>query len=275
MDRINSCSQRERHFSPEEEKELERDMSTSQILNKVRKDASAGSEYVEVRGDDKPWRTVKNDQKMHVGVLGGLSLGHTAIEAIHIAEIHAVESAVVAAGAAGGAVAVGGGAVAGFALGVAEWHHAYLNGKEQHAALVKDEMRVAMLTHLDLPQGYKTEQFKERDQAGRTSDSTVQKMATPFATTDKSLIATLQLHADRGMNAARDFLASGWSKDQFMNAHPDVAKAYARDAAFHDGFDALVWAKKQKGPEVYDQAIKKLEERDCWYAASNITPQRM
>jgi len=36
-------------------------------------------------------------------------------------------------------------------------------------------------------------------------------------------------------------------KDRFLAANPKIAEAYAKDPAFHDGFDSMEWAKKQ-GP---------------------------
>lgn len=267
MDGVNGSGATRRHFSPEEEEALRKDPSTSAVLDQVRKDAHVGGPSVEVRGDDKTWRAVKEEHQNHVGAIGAAHVGHAAFEGIHLAEIHAVEHAV----GKGGAALVPLGAAAGFALGVYEWHEAYLKGQEQSVALAKDELHVAMLTQLDLPHGYKAEQLAERAQAGKSAQSVAQKMATPFATIDKPLIATMQLHADRGMHAGRDFVASGLTKEAFLSANPKLADAYAKDPAFHDGFDAIVWVKHKGGPGAYEAATANLTERDGWYAQSNVS----
>jgi hypothetical protein len=270
MNGVGACGSRDHHFTPEEDEALRKDPSTSQILNAVRSDAHVGGPRVEVRGDDRTWRATKEEQN-HMGRGGWTAVTHTGLDAAHLAEFGAVEKLTaegVGAAVAGGLVIVG--ALGGFALGVHEWNEAHLKGEEQNAALARDELHVAMLTQLELPQGYKTEQLAQRAQAGQSAQSTAQKMATPFATLDKPLVAAMQLHADRGMHAARDLLEAGTTKAAFFAANPKVAEAYTKDAAFHDGFDALVWAHEQKAQGAYKDALAKLTERDCWYSQSNV-----
>jgi len=264
-----ASSPRNHHFSREEEEELHKDPSTSAILNKVRSDANIGGPGIEVRGDDKTWRATKQEQQSHVGVAGGLSIAHAAAEAVHLAELHTVEAATLGGLSVAGGLVIAG-TLGGAALGVSEWLEAHHKGKEQAAALTKDEMHVAMLTQLDLPNGYKAGQIAQRSQAGSSAQSVAMKMATPFSTIDKPLLATMQLHADRGMRSGLDFLESGMPKDRFLAANPKIAEAYAKDPAFHDGFDSMEWAKKQ-GPGEYEATKAKLNERDGWYQQSNVT----
>src|SRR5262249_28068639 len=107
------------------------------------------------------------------------------------------------------------------------------------------------------------------DEVQQHPKSLSQRMSTYFATKDTALVPVLQLHVDRGMMAAREFLGARQSKEAFLKAHPSVADAYAKDAAFHDGFDALVWA-KEKSPAEFADAQKRLDERNAWYSQSNV-----
>jgi hypothetical protein len=268
MSDVSACGSRSTHFSREDEEDLRKEPTTSAILDKARRDANIGGPAVAVRGDDKTWRETKNEQKDFDFASLALHGGHALTEGVHLAEIHAVEKAV----GAGGAGLVIGGAVAGLALGIHEWLEAHHKGDEQRTALAKDELHVAMLTQLKLPEGYKTEQMKERAQAGKGEQSAVSKMATPFATIDKPLVAVMQHHADMGTRAARDFIESGASKEKFLAAHPAIAEAYKRDPAFHDGFDALVWASEQhETPGLYKETLDSANARDCRYAQTSVT----
>lgn len=272
MSDVSACGNRSPYFSREDEDDLRNGPSTTAILDKARRDAHAGGPRVEVRGDDKTWRETKKEQQSHFGIAGGLSVLHAGAEAGHMAEVHAFEMFTAeGVGAGVGAGLVAGGAVAGLALGIHEWLEAHQKGDEQRVALAKDELHVAMLTQLDLPAGYKAEQFKERAQAGQGSGSTAAKMATPLATIDKPLVAVMQHHADLGMRAAREFIESGSSKAAFLTAHPAIDAAYKKDPAFHDGFDSLVWAKEQKDPKPYKDALGAVATRDPRCSQTSVT----
>lgn len=273
MSDVSACGSRSNYFTREDEEALRKEPATSAILDKARRDAGVGGPRVDVRGDDKTWRETKTEQQGHIGTGGGVSLAHAGIEVTHLAEFPAVETFMAEGiGASVGIGLVAGGAVAGLTLGIHEWLEAHHKGDEQRVALAKDELHVAMLTQLDLPKGYKTEQLKERGQAGQSAQSTAQKMATPLATIDKPLVAVMQHHADLGMRAARDFIESGASKEKFLAAHPAIREAYEKDPAFHDGFDALVWAKTQQGaPGLYDETVASFMARDCRYAQTHVS----
>ena len=88
---------------------------------------------------------------------------------------------------------------------------------------------------------------------------------------DKKGLATLQLHADRGMNAARDLLRSGMTVEAFLSVNPRVAESYAKDAAFREGFDAYLHAKANLPAGEMKEVDRKLDERDGWYAQSQIS----
>jgi hypothetical protein len=272
MSDVSACGSRSTHFTREDEDDLRKEPTTSAILDKTRRDANVGGPRVDVRGDDKTWRETKMEQRdFHPSNV--IPLAHAGVDGVHIAEIPWVEAATAeGAGASVGAGLVIGGAAAGLALGIHEWLEAHHKGDEQRTALAKDELHVAMLTQLKLPEGYKTEQLAERAQAGRAAQSTAQKMATPFATIDKPLVAVMQHHADLGTRAARDFIESGSSKEKFLAAHPAIADFYAKDPAFHVGFDSLVWARSEKAPPgLYKETLASVEARDCRYAQTHVS----
>jgi len=272
MSDVSACGSRSAYFSREDEEDLRKEPTTTAILDKARRDAGVGGPRVEVRGDDKTWRETKKEQQGHIGVGGGVSIGHAAVEAAHLAEFHAVETFTGAgAGASVGAGLVAGGAVLGLGLGIYEWAEAHHKGDEQRAALTKDELHVAMLARLDLPQGYKAEQLEERGQAGQGERSAASRTATALATVDKPLVSAMQHHADIGAHAARDFLESGLEKKQFLAAHPAIDAAYKKDPAFHDGFDSLVWAKEQNDPSVYKKALDSVSSRDPRCSQTSVT----
>jgi len=256
-----------RTFTREEEDELRKDQSTSAIMNRARRDLGATGPDVALRGDDKSRRELADEQHVHVGALGAAHRLHTLVDVVHLAEFHAVEKVLEAAPKAGvGLVAAG--AVGGLVLGVLHIKEAHEHGEQLKAAVAKDELHSALLTQLDLPQGYKTTQL-ERHDASRASDGAAMKYAGVFAHKEKALVATLQLHADRGIHAAQDFAASKKTKEAFLAESPAVAKAYAEDAAFRAGFDAHVWARERSPSEV-----AKLESglacRDAGYNTAHI-----
>jgi len=89
-------------------------------------------------------------------------------------------------------------------------------------------------------------------------------------TKDKKGAAVLQLHADRGMNAARELAASGQSVEAFLKANPKVEEAYRKDAAFREGFDAYLWAKGNLPKKDFDAVEASLNERDGWYSRHEV-----
>lgn len=269
---VNGVTSGNRAFTHDEEDLMKLDPSTSTVMNQVRNDAGHDGR-VALRGDDRSLREVKDEQKTHVGIAGAVSRMTTGHAAVEMAEFHAVENAIAlsrltrAIGAGGVIVASG----AELAAGIYHLAEAHAHGREQANTIAKDELHVALLTQLDLPDGYKQAQFERRDTAGRGAQSDVAKMTTQFATKDKALVAVLQLHADRGMNAARDLISSGQSKADFLTANPKIAAAYASDAAFRDGFDAMVWAKDNQSPDQVKDLCKKLDERDARYSQAHVS----
>ncbi len=254
----------DKRFSAAEEEAMRQDQSSSAILNKVRKDSGHGGPDVSVRGDDKPWHEVKDEQHKHIGLAGAAHGVHTSVEIVHLAEFHAIEAATaqgVGAGIAGGAVALG--APIAFALGVHEL------AEEQKTAITRDDLHAAMVTQLDLPAAFKQGELQKWSAASKSASGLPMKMATPFATNDKALVAVLQLHADRGVNAALDM--GSMSKEAYFAANPKIKAAYDADPAFRAGFDAMEWANKPGNEAAKAKLQQDVCDRDARYAQAHVT----
>lgn len=247
---------------------MREDASTSKTLNKVRHDAGYSKE-VDIRGDDKSVQELRKEYSEHgTAEEIGLTTAHTAIEAAA-----AGAEAVVAGGVAGGAGIALFGLVA--AKGVAE---ANRRNAELTKASDQDSTRAAMVCALDLPQGYKNVELARLDAINAGFQSGTMKMGSTLMMRDHKEAAVLQLHADRGMNAARDLVVAGKitreggaaEVSKALAASPSLKAKYDSDAAFKTGFDSLVWA-KQRGTEAdYKAAIQHLDARDARYEQHHI-----
>jgi hypothetical protein len=257
-----------RHFQADQEEELRRDASTTSVVSRARAEAKVGGDAA-IRGDDLSWKELKEHQHSEAGVMLALHVGHAALEGAHFTEAHAIEAFFAGHGVRAAGV-MGTLAVGGMALGIHEIYEAHENGKAQAAAIAKDQAHVALVGSLDLPDGFKAERFGRYPEVDRGDNGAAAKIMMALRSDPKGL-ATLQLHADRGMNAAKDLAASGGSRAAFLAANPKVAKAYENDAAFREGFDAMTWARDQKDPSVQQKLDAGLRERDGWYAQSNVS----
>lgn len=260
----------DKRFSASEEEAMRQDQSSSAILNEVRKDSGHQGPDVSVRGDDKPWHEVKDEQHKHWGIGGVAEIAHGSVEGLHACEIHAIEAATaqgVGATIAGWGVALG--APLAFGLGVHELVVAHEHAEEQKAAITRDDLHAAMLTQLDLPAAFKQDELQKWSAASKSSSGLPMKMATPFATKGKSLVAVLQLHADRGVNAAMDM--GSMSKEAFFAANPKIKAAYDADPAFRAGFDAMEWANKPGNEAAKAKLQQDVCDRDARYAQAHVT----
>jgi hypothetical protein len=105
------------------------------------------------------------------------------------------------------------------------------------------------------------------------------KMGTALRTIDKKEAAVLQLHADRGMNAARSLIDGGaisreGAPDETKSAllrDPAMKAKYDTDPAFRAGFDGLVWQHQHDSKASYDETVSRLEARDARYAQHSIS----
>lgn len=110
-------------------------------------------------------------------------------------------------------------------------------------AYQKEVVHVGLLGALDLPGGYKNvraNDFSVPPGSDAAANVTAKLKADPQA------MARLQAKADLGMAAARDMIPTlertGMSREDFFASRPEVARAYAEDPAFREGFDAYVYA---------------------------------
>lgn len=246
-----------RHFTPEEEETLRRDESTSAI---VKRDAKTS---VDISGTDRSWRATKEAQQRHFGWAGVIEGGHAAFEGAEIAGAIHLQGAAAQAGVIGGAVV-------GLALGLHGLHEAHVKGEELARARSRDDAHVALIAVLDLPEGYKASRFEgEYKGVGREAGTPAFKMAEGLSA-DRKGLATLQLHADRGMNAARELMKSGMTVEAFLAVQPKVAEQYRRDAAFREGFDAYLYARANLPAAEWKAMEAKLAERNAWYLQAQV-----
>lgn len=245
-----------RHFSIDEEEALRRDESTNSI---VERDTKVG---VDIYGADRSWRATKDHQQsfVHDPIGGGLEIGHAAFEgaevvgAIHVGVLGAI-----------------GGPLVGLAHGIYSLGEAHAKSDEQARALAKDAAHVALIGALDLPEAYKAHRFEgDYEHVARGNGSPAFRM-TEALCQDKKGLATLQLHADRGMHAAQDLMRSGMTVEAFFSVNPKIAEAYKKDAAFREGFDAYLWAKANLPREESQKLDAKLREHDVWYAQAQVS----
>jgi hypothetical protein len=257
-----------KHFSPDQEEDLRRDESTARVVSSARTSAKVGGDEA-IRGDDLSWRELKDHQHSEAGAMLAAHVGQTVLEGLHFVEAHPIEAAFAGRGVAAAGV-MGTLAISGMALGIYDVHEAHVNGKEQAAAIARDQSHVALVGSLDLPEGFKAERYGQYPEVDRGYGGAAAKIMTALQS-DPTRLATLQLHADRGMNAAKDALASGKPLAEFFAASPGIAEAYKSDAAFREGFDALRWARVQKDPSAYEKLSRGLSDRDGWYAQSHVS----
>jgi hypothetical protein len=229
--------------------------STVRVMNQIRKDAGY-HDYVEFGSDDVTASATKREQEE-------LSPENVALHAtpgvLHIVAL-GIEEAAVGAGMVGAA----------FAVEVFATGKEIIAGDEIRAAVDRDQMHMAMLANLDLPQGYKSEEMTKL--MSKYTDgwrSGAQHMAETGMFADKGKMALVQIHADQGANAARRMCDAGLSRAAFATTNPEVARHYATDPAFKRGFDAIVWA-KDHGQAEYKKATDSLDSRDARYTQLHV-----
>lgn len=248
-------------YSEAEITAMKRDESASSVMNRVRRDAGLTGQPVPIRGDDRSKAELKKAWSAHDGPHAGAGLvKHVAVD---MAEGTALE-------------------LLAPALFAYEAGKAYLDAKERGQELKstaeRAAMHIALVNALDVPQGYRNvEQGRWRD-VGTGFSSAAFKMAERLETKAHAEAAILQLHADRGMNAARDLIGAGLIKDDFDPAGleralamaPDVKAKVAVDPAYRAGFEALVWA-KQHDAAAYGDTLRRLDARDLRYTQASIS----
>jgi hypothetical protein len=243
------------------------DITTTSALGKIAQDANGGNATTLVRASDKSYDELIAEYRSAGGSKAEIAEAH-----LHAIEVGAETVGVSAleVGMTGAAAAVAG-PVAGLALGLYKLAEANQRGRELNTALARDEQRVALITHLAIPDGFRSAELAKYDHAGKSFQSMNQKMTTFMGGQDHALVPLLQLHCDQGMNSAQDMIRSSVTdKNVFLSAHPEVAKRYAEDQAFKEGFDAMLWA-HGKGGDEYENLNNDLAARDARYGAAGVS----
>lgn len=144
-------------------------------------------------------------------------------------------------------------------------------GHERADALTKDACHIVIVGSLNgLPQGFAAAELARYPESERNS-TLVTNMGKRLADDgDHQAMAVIQLHADQGMNAAKDAIDGGVTLQASLKSNPTVAKRYAEDPAFKAGFDAMFWAKEKGGPGVYGATSFALSNRDDGYVAHQV-----
>lgn len=258
-------------FSPEEIEAMHQNQSTELVVNQVAKHAGYNGEAIDIHGRDKTFKELRAEFKEKEGVAYAKHhvIGHVKAHVEEKIVETAIEHFVSKTAAA---------AVEGMGIGIAAGKMTYeglvrreeknREGKEMAKALARDEMVNGLTLKLELPFGFKQSQCAERDYSTRSSASLGQKMTTELNGRDKASLAVLQLHCDEGMHAARDMFAMGKTKEALFAQNPSIRARYESDAAYHLGFDALVWAKKDAN--TYAETVGSLKQRDARYEANHI-----
>ena len=199
------------HFSQDEEDALKKDESSTSIVRRETKST------VDISGSDRTWRAEKEHQKS-VGENGLAAVEHTVHAAAEAAEMAGLE--IFGAGVLAAASPVLGAALA-LRLGLGELNEAHVRGEDQAIALARDNGHVALVGALDLPDSYKTKRLEGDFAHVSKGPNTPSGKMTQGVMNQKGDLATLQLHADRGMNAARDLSRSGAKVEAFPGSESE------------------------------------------------------
>jgi len=247
-----------RAFNADEAAYLQSNETTSQIAKRTTK---AGQN---IAPGDRSHERVVRDQKEQVGVWDAVELGLTTHDAASVGEVLEFAPAIeIGISIAGPFVAL---TIGGHSMMVA-----HANADEQKAALTKEALNAAVVSGLDLPAAYQEHRMNVDFHAvPRGHGSPSFKMAEALRADPKAM-EKLQLHCDRGMNAAREAVRCGMTKEGYLAANPKDAAAYASDVAFHEGFDGM-YEQKKSGFHVADvkELEARLDARNGWYAQAHV-----
>ena len=231
--------------------------STNAAMNQIRRSAGYSGDLA-IRADDETANEIRErEEAMSPANLGRATAGG----ALHIVAEGLGETA-------GAGLAVAAGAVAEL-LAV---KHEIGTADALGAATERDHARLAMLSQLDLPAGFKEERIERL--AGKHTEGlkgAAQKIAEQIKLDPKAhaLFARVQLHADQGMHAALELGKGDFAA--YMKGHPEAARRYQEDDAFRQGFDAITWASDAKRePCVLADTVAALHARYARYDVAQV-----
>ncbi len=243
--------------------------STAKAMSGIRKDAHYSDLDVVIRGDDNTFErqsaTLEHTHELADHVDHGLSTASTLTELAGVAGHEAPALVSVAALPIVGSVVA---LYAGLKMLCSENE----KGQIRNETAVKEQMHVAMLSALDLPNDFKTREMAKFTVAGQSFQGGAQRMTSALAgEAGKPTVAVLQLHADQGMDAARrllDTYAHGAPHD--LSSQPGLHDRLRTDPAFKAGFDVVLWARNQPTNDAYKTLIQGLDARDVRYEQHHI-----
>jgi hypothetical protein len=256
-------SDKTRDFNQDDIEAMRQDASTSTVLNKVRRDVGARTGDVEVRGDDLANAELRKKWEEH-------DFKDASIGAVRDVVIEGTEGTVLH------------GLLGPFFFAKEALHSLDEAEKRGEALALNNErgaLHMAMLSAIDVPQGYKNVELGRWKEAGVGGTSGAAKMGTALRTIDKKEALVLQLHADRGMNAAKAMIdAGGITRDgdveesgRALLRDPATKAKYDSDPAFRAGFDGLVWQFRHESKSAYDETVGRLQARDARYEQHAIS----
>lgn len=211
-------------FTGDEVDAMQRDQDTSVVLNQVRHDVGIKGPDVSIRGDDKSNAELRKEWETHdlahAGMGGGID---TVLQGFH----HE------AAPHLGGAALFAYHALV--ALSEAEERGEALKTNNERGA-----MHLAMIAAVDVPPGFKNVEVPKWSESGTADRSGASRMGTRLEAIDRRDAARLQLHVDRGMNAAQFLLTTGRDPHAALASDPALKAKYetavknlnARDARY-------------------------------------------
>jgi hypothetical protein len=251
-------------YSNEEVDAMRKDAATSSTMNEVRSEAGIKGPAVAIRGDDR----TNGDYRARWNNEDTISAATDAVQDRAIGVFEGVLEADLCG-------------PFGFLITGLQ---AMKDAKERSAILAANNergaMHLAMITALDLPTGYKNIEVGRWKEAGTGEASGATRMGTRLEALDSKRAAVLQLHADRGMNAAQSEIRAGritrestpQDVKRLIDGDASLKAKYESDAAFKSGFDALVWAQGHDTAQ-YERAVHHLESRDARYSQHAIALQ--
>lgn len=257
---IRSRDMRRDDYQEPEIEAMRKDASPSGVLNEVRKRAGYREADVAVRGDDKSGPELRKeweDHDMKHAVVG--------LSAHQIPELLAETAGEL----------LGPGLFAVHA--VLHLKTSFERGDALAEAQKKGAMHLAMMTTLDVPQGFKNVEIAKWKESVGGDGSAAAKMGTRLDVLDRDKAAVLQLHADRGTQAGLALIERGVvTRDgdaaqvaRAVSQDPALRAKYDADPAFRAGLDGLAWA-KQHDTAAYDQMLANLRSRDARYTQHHI-----
>jgi hypothetical protein len=264
----------------DERRELDAKLTTSRVLNAMAQDAGVvdRGDAKRVHGDDATYEATREAQRNEDNAPAAKL--HRGIEVAKTVRVQALDvldgwGALSDKLAFDKQVADAEGLFAPIALHkelITEVHKDYIRGQELHAALERDAMHLALVCGMKgVPASYVAHAKEERHTAATGEHAPYAKIVGELMKPENArLRVCLQIRTDEGMQMGLDFVRGGQkgSPKDFLKAQGLEAR-YRDDAAFHAGFDAMVFAAIHAPPEA-EKAAAEMKKRDERYNLTQV-----